>query len=155
MAGKRTAIRLRYGRLDVGYMTIKAALLAKLDVLLLGYSSFQNYSKREFQQIHIPGIAWDHTESVKFTRYGNKKKQLNDACDQGLAGGSGNMLCKKSIKYWESKGLFVCLSKTRSGKKMTGGTPVVRSDKSLSLLTLNIWHSTNGPMDQRTNGPMD
>ena len=35
-------------------------------------------------------------------------------------------------------------------KKMTGGTPEVRSDKSLTLLT---W--TNGPMDQRTNGPMD
>ena len=32
--------------------------------------------------------------------------------------------------------------------KMTGGTPKVRSDKSLSLLTSNIWHSTNGPMDQ-------
>ena len=32
--------------------------------------------------------------------------------------------------------------------KMTGGTPEVRSDKSLTLLTFNIWHSTNGPMDQ-------
>ena len=49
MGGKRTAIRERYGRLDVGYMTIKAALLAKLNVLILGYSSFQSYSKREFQ----------------------------------------------------------------------------------------------------------
>ena len=39
--------------------------------------------------------------------------------------------------------------------KMTGGTPEVRSDKSLTLKTLNIQHSTNGPMDQRTNGPMD
>ena len=33
-------------------------------------------------------------------------------------------------------------------QKMTGGTPEVRSDKSLTLLTLNIWHSTYGPMDQ-------
>ena len=33
-------------------------------------------------------------------------------------------------------------------KKMTGGTPEVRSDKSLALLTLNIWHSTKGPLDQ-------
>ena len=32
--------------------------------------------------------------------------------------------------------------------KMTGGTPEVRSDKSLILLTF-------GPMDQWTNGPMD
>ena len=40
-------------------------------------------------------------------------------------------------------------------EKMTGGTPEVRSDKSLTLMTLNIQHSTNGPMDQRTNGPMD
>ena len=38
---------------------------------------------------------------------------------------------------------------------MTAGTPEVRSDKSLTLMTLNIQHSTNGPMDQRTNGPMD
>ena len=47
MDGKRAAIRRRYGRLDVGYMTIKAVLLAKLDVLILGYSSFQSYTKRE------------------------------------------------------------------------------------------------------------
>ena len=40
-------------------------------------------------------------------------------------------------------------------KKMTGGTPEVRSDKSLTLLTFNIWHSTNSPMDQWTIGPMD
>ena len=39
--------------------------------------------------------------------------------------------------------------------KMTGGTPEVRSDKSLTLVTFNIRHSTNGPMDQQTNGPMD
>ena len=39
-------------------------------------------------------------------------------------------------------------------KKMTGGTPEVRSDKILTLMTFNIQHSTNGPMDQRTNGPM-
>ena len=32
-------------------------------------------------------------------------------------------------------------------KKMTGGTPEVRSDKSLTLLTF-------GPMDQWTNGPV-
>ena len=38
--------------------------------------------------------------------------------------------------------------------KMTGGTPEVRSDKSLTLMTFNIQHSTNGPMDQQTNGPM-
>ena len=38
---------------------------------------------------------------------------------------------------------------------MTGGTPEVRSDKSLTLMTFNIQHSTNGPMDQQTNGPMD
>ena len=37
--------------------------------------------------------------------------------------------------------------------KMTGGTPEVRSDK--TLMTFNIQHSTNGPMDQRTNGPKD
>ena len=37
--------------------------------------------------------------------------------------------------------------------KMTGGTPEVRSDKSLTLMTFNIRHSTNGPMDQGTNGP--
>ena len=40
-------------------------------------------------------------------------------------------------------------------KKMIGGTPVVRSDKSLTIMTLDILHSTNGPMDQWTNGPMD
>ena len=59
--------------------------------------------------------------------------------------------------------------------KMTRGTPEVRSDKSLTLLTfdiwfltIDIWHLTfnqwtngpivqwtNGPMDQWTNGPMD
>ena len=39
--------------------------------------------------------------------------------------------------------------------KMTGGTPEARSDKSLTLMTFNIRHSTNGPMDQQTNGPMD
>ena len=39
--------------------------------------------------------------------------------------------------------------------KMTGGTPEVRSDKSLILLTFNNWHATNGPMNQRTIGPMD
>ena len=33
-------------------------------------------------------------------------------------------------------------------KKMTGGTPEVCSNKSLTLLTFNIWDSTNGPMDQ-------
>ena len=38
---------------------------------------------------------------------------------------------------------------------MTGGTPEVRSDKSLTKLTLDICHSTNGPMDQGTNGPLD
>ena len=45
---------------------------------------------------------------------------------------------------------------------LTGGTPEVRSDKSLTLLTFDIsfltfdiLHSTNGPMDQWTNGPMD
>ena len=48
--------------------------------------------------------------------------------------------------------------------KMTGGTPEVRSDKSLTLMTfgpmdqrtngiMDQW--TNGPMDQWTNGPMD
>ena len=39
--------------------------------------------------------------------------------------------------------------------KMTGGTPEVRSVKSLTLMTFNIRHLTNGPMDQRTNGPID
>ena len=44
--------------------------------------------------------------------------------------------------------------------KMTGGTPEVRSDKSLTLLTYDILHftfnqRTNGPTDQWTNGPMD
>ena len=43
MGGKRTAIRERYGRLDVGYMTIKAALLARLDLLILARSSLQSY----------------------------------------------------------------------------------------------------------------
>ena len=38
--------------------------------------------------------------------------------------------------------------------KMIGGTPEVRSDKSLTLLTFDIWHSTNGPMDQLSNGPI-
>ena len=38
---------------------------------------------------------------------------------------------------------------------MTGGTPEVRSDKSLTLMTINIRHITNGPMNQRANGPMD
>ena len=41
------------------------------------------------------------------------------------------------------------------GKKMTGGTPEVRSDKSLTSMTFNIRHSSNGPMDQWTNGLMD
>ena len=36
-------------------------------------------------------------------------------------------------------------------ERMTRGTPEVRSDKSLTLMTFNIQHSTNGPMDQRTN----
>ena len=40
-------------------------------------------------------------------------------------------------------------------EKITGGTPEVRSDKSLTFVTFNIRHSTYGPMDQRTNGPMD
>ena len=44
---------------------------------------------------------------------------------------------------------------TNCRKKMTGETPEVHSDKSLTLVTFNIRHSTNGPMDQRTNGPMD
>ena len=46
------------------------------------------------------------------------------------------------------------------GEKMTGGTPEVRSNKSLTLMNLTFdiqlmdqW--TNGPMDQGTNGPMD
>ena len=44
--------------------------------------------------------------------------------------------------------------------KMTGGTPEVRSDKRLTLMTFNIRYSTmdqwtNGPMDQWTNGLMD
>ena len=72
MDGKRAAIRLRYGRLDVGYMTIKAVLLAKLDVLILGYSSFQSYSKREIQQIHFQFVAYDQTEYIEFTKYGKK-----------------------------------------------------------------------------------
>ena len=38
---------------------------------------------------------------------------------------------------------------------MTGGTPELRSDKSLTLMTFNIQHSNNGPTDQRINGPMD
>ena len=41
---------------------------------------------------------------------------------------------------------------------MTGGTPEVRSDKSLTLMTFNIGpidQQTNGPMDQWTNGLMD
>ena len=38
---------------------------------------------------------------------------------------------------------------------MTGGTPEVRSDKILTLMTFNIQHSTNGLMDQWTIGPMD
>ena len=40
-------------------------------------------------------------------------------------------------------------------EKMTGGTPEVRSDKSFTLMTFNIPHSTNGPMDQWTNGLLD
>ena len=43
--------------------------------------------------------------------------------------------------------LFSSESLSNKGK-MIGGTPEVRSDKSLTLLTFNIWHSTNGPMDQ-------
>ena len=31
-------------------------------------------------------------------------------------------------------------------EKMTGGTPEVRSDKILTLMTFNIRHSNNGPM---------
>ena len=38
---------------------------------------------------------------------------------------------------------------------MTGGTPEVRSDKSLTLMTFNIRHSTNGLTDQWTNGSVD
>ena len=39
---------------------------------------------------------------------------------------------------------------------MTGGTPEVRSDKSLTLLTFGLMDQwINGPMDQWTNGPMD
>ena len=44
---------------------------------------------------------------------------------------------------------------SRPTTKITGGTPDVRSDKSLTLMTFNIPHSNNGPMDQRNNGPMD
>ena len=40
-------------------------------------------------------------------------------------------------------------------KKMTGGTPEVRSDKSLTLMTFGRDKWTNGPMDQWNNGPMD
>ena len=39
--------------------------------------------------------------------------------------------------------------------KMAGGTPEVRSDKSLTSMTFNIRHSTNEPMDQWTKSPMD
>ena len=39
--------------------------------------------------------------------------------------------------------------------KMTGVTPEVRSDKSLTFVTFDILHSTNRPMDQWTNGPVD
>ena len=71
--------------------------------------------------------------------------------------------------------IWICEYKTTEGrvqnKKMTGGTPEVRSDKSQTLLTFDIlfltfdiwhltyyiwhitfdiWHSTNGPMDQWT-----
>ena len=38
---------------------------------------------------------------------------------------------------------------------MSGGTPEVRSHKSLTILTLDILHSTNGPMEQWTTGPLD
>ena len=51
---------------------------------------------------------------------------------------------------------------TITNEKMIRGTPEVRSDKSLTIMTFNIRHSTgptdqwtNGPMDQWTNGPMD
>ena len=40
--------------------------------------------------------------------------------------------------------------------KITGGTPEVRSDKSLILLTFDIWFLTFDipPMDQWSNGPI-
>ena len=42
---------------------------------------------------------------------------------------------------------------------MTGGTPEVRFDKNLTLLTFDLFGPmdqwTNGPMDQWTSGPMD
>ena len=69
MGGKRTAIRERYGRLDVGYMTIKAAFLVQLNVLLLVYSSVPSSSKRQIPQIHIPCIAYDQTENIQFIHY--------------------------------------------------------------------------------------
>ena len=45
--------------------------------------------------------------------------------------------------------------------KITGGTPEVRSDKSLTLLTFDFFYIqtmdqwTNGPMVKWSNGPMD
>ena len=44
---------------------------------------------------------------------------------------------------------------TSSNAKMTGGTREVRSDKSLTFLTFDIWQWSYGPVVQWTNGPMD
>ena len=58
------------------------------------------------------------------------------------------------LQFWSNLCLAVATLPCPS-QKMTGGTPEVSSGKSLTLMTYNIRHSTNGPMDQQTNGPMD
>ena len=61
------------------------------------------------------------------------------------------------LKYFY-KGLHTIVAKIKrlpTHLKMTGVTSEVRSDKSLTLMTFNIQHSTNGPMDQWTNVLMD
>ena len=76
----------------------------------------------------------------------------DDFCDQnmlqnklqGLLCQTRGYLCPHTTKVWPM----------RMMEKMRVGTPEVHSDKDLTLLTFDIWHSANRPMDQWSNGPM-
>ena len=92
--------------------------------------------------------------------------------------------CRIKIPFFSSSSCRTCQAKSRNSlttalkglstfylarcgikrkQKMTGGTPEVRSDKSLSFLPFDIWQWSYGPVvqwsyglpDQWTNGPMD
>ena len=84
--------------------------------------------------------------------------------------------CRIKIPFFSSSSCRTCQAKSRNSlttalkglstfylarcgikrkQKMTGGTPEVRSDKSLSFLPFDIWQWSYGPVVQWSNGPMD